>query len=213
MTEEKFNRFLSYVGVGMSIAFIVIGWYFSNLFFSVESGYQVIGLVIIVSITYLQWLYLRDGEEKLDPWIVRAAWASYVYDIASNVGGWLIAFRIPLLQLIADAKWHEIFISMPLILISVMLGVFLAVLPERLFRHTVVDSDFIGMLGSAFSSFLSPVKKGQKKTNQPNGNQPNKTNQNKVNIPGVQKGGSFNNAKEYRDTVQRAQGILAEDEG
>jgi len=230
MSEKTLDNILDHLGIIFAVALVIISWFFSNLFLSVETGYQWIGYIIIVSITFLQWIYIRDGN-SLDPWIVRAALMSYGYDIISNIGGWLIVFKMPMLTYIQQGNWGQVLSSMPVFLIAVGLGVFLSVLPERLLRLFITKihmGSLLGSFGGLLESFFRPVRNYQgrhgntsqssqtanKSSNNNQAPQKPKTGVPQGNLPLLnmrQNAKSPVPAREYREMVMQAQGKLDSD--
>lgn len=159
MKIKTFNNLLNVGGLIVTLFMIAISWVFSDVFFHLATGWEWVGYVVITAITVLEWVYIRDGK-GLDPWIIRAALTAYIYDVISNIGGFLVGFNVPIWDYVLHQQWNLALIHLPAVLIAIGLGFFLAILPERMLRHFVTKVDFgaiAGSLGGTLHKFFNPV--------------------------------------------------------
>lgn len=109
---------------------IIVSWVFSAKGFgTLAQGYEWVGYIIIMNMSALQFEFKKYGH-NMDLWLVVGAYASYLYDIGSNVLGFAFIFGFTLL-------WKDPAQTLVCLFVSVMLSC----LPEPLLRQGLENLD------------------------------------------------------------------------
>lgn len=146
--DQALNMAITAIGLGL----LVTGWVCSAMFFNTLLGYGWIGFLLIVTISVLEFALTLYGT-SMDRWIVGASVGAYVYDVLSNIGGLALVFGVVADEAKSLGNLPAYFATNPLgMVICIFMGLFLAILPERMLRLGWVNLDLGAVIDDLFKS-------------------------------------------------------------
>lgn len=150
LKHEQIDQELNMAITAIGFLLLVTGWVCSAMFFNTLLGYGWIGFLLIVTISVLEFALTLYGT-SMDKWVVAAAVAAIVYDVLSNIGGLALVFGVVADNSKSLGNLPSYFATNTLgMVIYIFMGLFLAILPERMLRHGWVNLDLGAFVDSVF---------------------------------------------------------------